>query len=131
MVPARDLPLQEVRRILRTKGPEAAEFNAENRRDFGHMIVKMEYYWISFTFLLSNSTFKYFLVYILLSVLGLRISPIFYSFHLLDVINRFATLKNVIQSVTTNKNQLLMTGMLGIIIIYIFSVFGFTFLFDQ
>ena len=95
------------------------------------MIVKMEYYWISFTFLLSNSTFKYFLVYILLSVLGLRISPIFYSFHLLDVINRFATLKNVIQSVTTNKNQLLMTGMLGIIIIYIFSVFGFTFLFDQ
>ena len=95
------------------------------------MIVKMEYYWISFTFLLSNSTFKYFLVYILLSVLGLRISPIFYSFHLLDVINRFATLKNVIQSVTTNKNQLLMTGMLGIIIIYIFSVFGFTFHFDQ
>ena len=49
----------------------------------------VEYYWISFTFLLNNSTFKYFLVYILLSVFGFTVSPIFYSFHLLDVIDRF------------------------------------------
>ena len=75
--------------------------------------------------------FKYFCVYIILSILGFQVSPIFYSFHLLDVINRFPTLGNVIQSVRLKLDQLLMTGMLGIIIIYIFSVFGFTFLFEM
>lgn len=57
-------------------------------------------------------------------------SPIFYSFHLVDVINRFPQLQNVIASVTKNGNQLLMTAMLGIIIIYIYSALGFIFVFD-
>lgn len=119
------MTLAEARRILKLKGPNAHEFNLGESRDFGHFALSLEYYWISFTFLLSNTTFKYFLIYISLSVLGLTVSPIFYSFHLLDVINRFETLKNVIKSVTMNMDQLLMTGMLGLIIIYIFSVFGF------
>ena len=103
--PANDLPLSEARKILRLKGPTAHEFNLGHKgRSFGHWLVAIEYYWISFTFLLSDPTFKYFLVYILLSVLGFRVSPIFYSFHLLDVINRFPTLKNVIQAVTLNSD---------------------------
>jgi len=130
--PASELSLYEVRKILRLKGPEADEFGPEGEdRDFGHLIVKLEYYWISFTFLLTHPTFKYLLAYIFLAVLGLRISLIFYTFQLLDVINRFPTLRNVIQSVTQNSTQLLMTAMLGIIIIYIYSVFGFEYLYDM
>jgi len=34
-------------------------------------------------------------------------------------------------AVTLNKNQLLMTAFLGIIIIYIYSCMGFVFLFDM
>ena len=36
--------------------------------------------------------------------------------------NRFPQLQNVIQSVTLNGNQLLMTAMLGLIIIYIYAL---------
>lgn len=47
------------------------------------------------------------------------------------MINRFPTLNSVIRSVTVNKTQLLMTGMLGVIIIYIFSVFAYMFIADM
>ena len=71
------------------------------------------------------------MAFIMLTVLGMEVSHIFFSFQLLDVVNRFPTLRNVIMSVTQNKDQLLMTAMLGVIIIYIFSTFGFTFIYDM
>ena len=131
--PANELPLREARRILKYKGPDAEEFllDEEKGRDFGHFVVQLEYYSTSVLFLLMNRTFQYFLFYIALSFLGWRVSPIFYSFQLLDVINRISTLKNVIQSVTTNADQLLLTAMLGVIFILIFSSFGFEFLWEM
>lgn len=50
---------------------------------------------------------------------------------MLDVINRFPALQNVIKSVTLNANQLLMTSMLGAIIIYNYAIFAFLFLSDN
>lgn len=79
---------------------------------------------------MQNGGFVFILIYLAFSLQGLFQSPIFYSFHLLDVVNRFPQLQNVIQSVTLNGNQLLMTAMLGIIIIYIYSAIAFIFLFD-
>ena len=57
-------------------------------------------------------------------------SPVFYAFHLLDVIERFPTLKDVIRSVTMNIKQLLMTAMLGVILIYLYGVIAFMFIPD-
>ena len=57
-------------------------------------------------------------------------SPVFYSLHLLDVVNRFKTLQDVIKSVTTNLSQLLLTAMLGVIIIYIYGVIAYLFISD-
>ena len=54
----------------------------------------------------------------------------FYAFHLLDLVNRFKTLKDVIRSVTMNIRQLLMTAMLGVILIYLYSVIAFLFISD-
>lgn len=54
--PAEELPLSEVRKTLRLNGPDDIRFRLKNpnKRDFGHLIVKLEYYWISFTFLLND-----------------------------------------------------------------------------
>ena len=82
--PARDTTLREVRRVLRFYGTEADEFLINGNLDFGHLIVKLEYYWLSYTFIVKNGTFKYFCVLILLACAGLSFSPAFYSFHLLD-----------------------------------------------
>lgn len=54
----------------------------------------------------------------------------FYAFHLLDIVNRLPTLKDVIRSVTLNIQLLGMTAMLGVILVYIYSVIGFLFISD-
>ena len=68
--------------------------------------------------------------YLAFSFQGLFQSPVFYAFHLLDVIERFPTLKDVIRSVTMNISQLLMTAMLGLILIYNYGVIAFMFIPD-
>jgi len=55
---------------------------------------------------------------------------VFYAFHLLDIVNRLPTLKDVIRSVTLNIQLLGMTAMLGVILVYIYSVIGFLFISD-
>lgn len=128
------MPLAEAWKVLRQKGPFADEFwitdGEESRRNFGSVFVWLDYIWIQITFIITDGMFKFFLVYIVISFLGILLSPIFYSFHLLDAVNWFPTLKNVIRSVTLRIEQLLITALLVVIIIYIFSVFGFSFLYD-
>jgi hypothetical protein len=90
-----------------------------------------EYYWISLSFLISNGEFIFTVMYFVFSMQGLFQSPVFYSFHLLDVINRVPALQNIILTVTLNLEQLLMTGMLTMITIYILIVVYFIFLPDD
>ena len=70
------------------------------------------------------------MLYFGISFLGFYTHEIYYSFHLLDVVVRFPTLTNVIRSVTSNAEQLLMTGLLAFIIIYIFATISFFYLQD-
>jgi hypothetical protein len=75
--------------------------------------------------LLRDNTFSYYTFIVFLSVLAL-FYPIVFSILLLDVIYRFPTLRNILASVVTNGNQLLLTAMLGLIILYIYAFWGFT-----
>ena len=65
-----------------------------------------------------------------ISLLGFFSHEIFYSFHLLDVVVRFPSLGNVVKSVTTNSLQLGMTGLLALIIIYLYATVSFFYLQD-
>ena len=78
--------------------------------DFYYNAVRFEYYWVSLSTLINNGSFVFSLQYLVISLQGLLQSPVFYSFHLLDLINRLPTLKDVIRSVTMNMKQLLMTA---------------------
>ena len=55
-------------------------------RNFGHMILKLEYLWTSASFVLENGEVLFLLIYATLSLLGLFVSPVFYSMQLLDII---------------------------------------------
>lgn len=127
---AKDLPLQAARVLLLTEGPDHHAFVEDGRPNFGYVAVDFEQKWIGLSFLMQDGGFVFILIYLAFSLQGLFQSPIFYSFHLLDMVNRFPQLQSVIQSVTLNGNQLLMTAMLGFIIIYIYSAVAFIFLFD-
>jgi hypothetical protein len=115
----------EGREILLTKGPKAMEFRITGKRNFEFASVSWLYYYHSSLMLLQDTTFMYYVVFIVFSALALQFE-ICYSILLLDVVYRFPTLRNVLASVVTNANQLLMTAMLGIIIIYIYAFWGFS-----
>ncbi|XP_048589146.1 inositol 1,4,5-trisphosphate receptor isoform X2 [Nematostella vectensis] len=71
------------------------------------------------------------LTYFGFGVLGLTVHTFFYSVLLLDVIFREDTLLNVIRSVTRNGRSIILTGILALIIVYMFSIVGFLFLKDD
>lgn len=128
-----DLSISQLRLVLQIEGPYSPVFfnDLTNERNLGGISMKFEYYWISLSHLISNGETIFNVMYFVFSIQGLLQSPVFYSFHLLDVVNRFPALQNVIKSVTLNMNQLLMTSMLGAIIMYNFAIFAFLFLSDN
>lgn len=119
--------------ILQIEGPYSPVFYNEitRKRNFGHISMLFEYYWMCLSFLISNGEFIFTVMYFVFSMQGLFQSPVFYSFHLLDVINRVPALQTIILTVTLNIGQLLMTAMLTMITIYILIVIYFIFLPDD
>uniref|UniRef100_A0A3P8WR32 Inositol 1,4,5-trisphosphate receptor n=1 Tax=Cynoglossus semilaevis TaxID=244447 RepID=A0A3P8WR32_CYNSE len=69
--------------------------------------------------------FLYHLGYVLTSTLGLFVHELFYSLLLFDLIYREETLFNVIKSVTRNGRSILLTALLALILVYLFSIVGF------
>ena len=54
-----------------------------------------------------------------------------YVVQLLDIVYREETLFNVIRSVTKNGKSILLTAVLAVILIYLFSIVGFLFFQDD
>nr|BAA14399.1 inositol 1,4,5-trisphosphate receptor [Drosophila melanogaster] len=69
----------------------------------------------------------------LYSVLLLRLifHPFFYSLLLFDVVYREETLVNVIRSVTRNGRSIVLTAVLALILVYLFSIIGYMFFKDD
>ncbi|KAL4645836.1 inositol 1,4,5-trisphosphate receptor type 3 isoform X6 [Arapaima gigas] len=78
--------------------------------------------------ILMDMEFLYHLGYVLTSMLGLFVHELFYSILLFDLIYREETLFNVIKSVTRNGRSILLTALLALILVYLFSIVGFLFL---
>ncbi|XP_031569863.1 inositol 1,4,5-trisphosphate receptor type 1-like [Actinia tenebrosa] len=71
------------------------------------------------------------LTYFGFGILGLTVHAFFYSVLLLDVIFREETLLNVIRSVTRNGRSIILTAILALILVYMFSLVAFLFLKDD
>lgn len=81
--------------------------------------------------LLSDRNLVLHLMYFTFGFLGLTLHTFFYSILLLDVIFREDTLLNVIKSVTRNGRSIILTAVLALILVYMFSIIGFLFLKDD
>ncbi|XP_068181041.1 inositol 1,4,5-trisphosphate-gated calcium channel ITPR3 isoform X4 [Antennarius striatus] len=75
--------------------------------------------------MVMDMEFLYHLAYVLTSTLGLFVHELFYSILLFDLIYREETLFNVIKSVTRNGRSILLTALLALILVYLFSIVGF------
>ncbi|XP_067860775.1 inositol 1,4,5-trisphosphate-gated calcium channel ITPR2 isoform X2 [Heptranchias perlo] len=75
--------------------------------------------------------FLYHVTYVIVCMLGLFAHEFFYSFLLFDVVYKEETLLNVIKSVTRNGRSIILTAVLALILVYLFSIVGFLFLQDD
>ncbi|XP_072402535.1 inositol 1,4,5-trisphosphate receptor isoform X3 [Diabrotica undecimpunctata] len=77
--------------------------------------------------ILTDAELLYHLGYLIFCILGLIMHPFFYSVLLFDVVYREETLLNVIRSVTRNGRSIVLTAVLALILVYMFSIIGYMF----
>ncbi|CAN0066404.1 unnamed protein product, partial [Lampetra planeri] len=75
--------------------------------------------------------FLYHLFYLTVCASGLLLHEFFYSLLLFDLVYREETLLNVIKSVTRNGRSIVLTAVLALILVYLFSIVGFLFFRDD
>ncbi|KAL5274464.1 ITPR1 family protein [Megaselia abdita] len=80
---------------------------------------------------LTDFQLLYHLGYIGFCLCGLFVHPFFYSLLLFDVVYREETLLNVIRSVTRNGRSIVLTAVLALILVYLFSIIGYMFFKDD
>ncbi|XP_076641115.1 inositol 1,4,5-trisphosphate receptor-like isoform X1 [Halictus rubicundus] len=81
--------------------------------------------------IVTNVELLYHISYLMFCVLGIFMHPFFYSVLLFDVVYREETLLNVIRSVTRNGRSIILTAVLALILVYMFSIIGFMFFKDD
>lgn len=81
--------------------------------------------------MLSDMELLYHVTYLTVCVLGLVGHPLLYSVLLLDVLYQEETLLNVIKSVTRNGRSIILTAVLALILVYLFSIVAFLFFRDD
>ncbi|XP_043506455.1 inositol 1,4,5-trisphosphate receptor isoform X5 [Frieseomelitta varia] len=81
--------------------------------------------------IVTNVEILYHMSYLIFCVLGICMHPFFYSVLLFDVVYREETLLNVIRSVTRNGRSIILTAVLALILVYMFSIIGFMFFKDD
>ena len=62
------------------------------------------------------------------SCFGLVFSPLFFCFHLLDIVNKSNDLQAVFQAVTLNGRSIVLTAVFGFIVVWIYAIIGFAFM---
>ncbi|XP_047662988.1 inositol 1,4,5-trisphosphate receptor type 1 isoform X4 [Tachysurus fulvidraco] len=75
--------------------------------------------------MIMDVEFLYHLLYLIICVLGVFVHVFFYSLLLFDLIYREETLLNVIKSVTRNGRSIVLTAVLALILVYLFSIVGY------
>ncbi|XP_075430818.1 inositol 1,4,5-trisphosphate-gated calcium channel ITPR1 isoform X2 [Ascaphus truei] len=86
-------------------------------RGYGAMILDVE--------------FLYHLLYLMICAMGVFVHEFFYSLLLFDLVYREETLLNVIKSVTRNGRSIILTAVLALILVYLFSIVGYLFFKDD
>ncbi|XP_046984326.1 inositol 1,4,5-trisphosphate receptor [Schistocerca americana] len=81
--------------------------------------------------MITDAELLYHLTYLIFCLLALFMHPFFFSVLLFDVVYREETLLNVIRSVTRNGRSIILTAVLALILVYMFSIIGYMFFKDD
>lgn len=81
--------------------------------------------------MLGDINVLFYTLYLLFAVFGTFLSPLFFAFHLLDILYRYPSLQNVIKSVTIPKKALLVTSLFSLILVYYFGIIAYAYFSDS
>jgi hypothetical protein len=81
--------------------------------------------------IIFNFEIVYFCGYVVFAFLGTFYSDFYFCFLLLEVVQRFKTLRNVLMAIKNSYKELILTFILWIIVVYYFSIFGYSFFRDS
>ncbi|KAL3669646.1 hypothetical protein V7S43_005030 [Phytophthora oleae] len=89
--------------------------------------VQLQILGTSLYFLVRSPRVLYSLWQIFVSVLGAYVNKLYFAFLLLDVVDRYKELNNVLRSISRPAKALGVTTLLYLIVVYVFAVVGFFF----
>ncbi len=78
-------------------------------------------------FLMSSPLVSYYILYLIFTLLGNIISPLFFAFHLLDLMYRVDSLRAIVMAVQMVSKQLALTAILVVVIVYMYTIVGFNY----
>jgi len=81
-------------------------------------------------FLVQDKTLLYNSYFVGLSLLGVFVNPLYYSFFGLFLIERITLLKTVIKAVTQNLSKIMMVFVIALTVMYIYSRIAFELISD-
>ncbi|GMF10637.1 unnamed protein product [Phytophthora lilii] len=93
----------------------------------GRLRMELEIVGISLYFLVRSPRVIYALVQIFISFLGSYVNKLYFAFLLLDVVDRYKELNNVLRSISRPAKALGVTTLLYLVVVYVFAVVGFFF----
>ena len=111
--------------VLIQRGWKKHQANSEHSHFPMNLVFKLKSLILTLYFTLSNIDVLYHLLYMIFSILGIAYNPLFFSLHLLDVLYRYPSLQNVIKSIVLPRKSLILTFILILILIYLFSIWAF------
>jgi hypothetical protein len=116
----------EVVDVLLTFGPASSEYRQVAGEDWAGSLHLLYLYSYNFYFCVSNPELLYYLFfYLALSVLGLTVSQLPYSFLLVDIVAKNETVRQLVRAVTKNGIQIWATIFLTLLLNYLFGVIAF------
>ncbi|EGZ27123.1 hypothetical protein PHYSODRAFT_308549 [Phytophthora sojae] len=110
---------------VETKAPSTSGMQYGSPR--GRLRARLEILAISIYFLIRSPRVIYSLLQIFISILGSYVNKLYFAFLLLDVVERYKELNNVLRSISRPAKALGVTTLLYLIVVYVFAVVGFFF----
>lgn len=122
----RRVSYSEYLQILAMKRQKTTEISEQ------HSVPILYFVAYGINYFLSDFEIIYFVFYSVCSMVALIGNfYVLYPLFLFEIIFRFEDMRNVIRSVTSKWEQLLLTGILGMVIAFIYTLFGYYFLIDS
>jgi len=98
---------------------------------FGKIPRTSLFYFMSFAYAVTDPVFLYNVLYVVFAGLGAFVTPLFFAFHLLDLLARDPVLQSVLNAVRKPVGQLAKTLLLCFVIMYIYACIAFVTIMHQ